>query len=98
MRRIAPPTGRSCALSLRSKETDMVRGMVLDFGRLVGKAFVLAVAIGLLLTLAAAALPAQEKETGTPPGEATSGRLLVRRANGEPWATAPTLATEVCFR
>ena len=75
----------------------MVRGMVLDFGRLLGKAFLLAVAIGLLLTLAAAALPAQEKDA-VAPGEATSGRLLVRRADAEPWAAAPTLSTEVLFR
>jgi Ca-activated chloride channel family protein len=74
--------------------------MVLDFGRLLGRAFVLAVAVGLLLTLAAAALPApaQEKDAATAPGEATCGRLLVRRADGEPWAAAPNLATEVRFR
>ena len=77
----------------------MVRAMVLDFGRLVGRAFVLAIAVGLLLTLAAMALPApaQEPAAAAAPAEATSGRLLLRRAAGEAWAAAPVLATEVRF-
>jgi Ca-activated chloride channel family protein len=66
------------------------------FGRLVGLALLLGVAMGLLLTAAAVALPAQEQEMG--PDRATSGRLLMRRSGEEPWVMAPTLATEVSFR
>src|SRR4029450_6485887 len=41
---------------------DMARGMWIDFGKLLGKAFVLGIAVGLVLTLAAAALPAPLQE------------------------------------
>jgi Ca-activated chloride channel family protein len=75
--------------------------MWIDFGKLLGKAFVLGIAVGLVLTLAAAALPAPLQEE-QPPGEsprlATSGRFLMRRASGEAWAMAPNLATEASFR
>ena len=63
----------------------MARGMWIDFGKLLGKAFVLGIAVGLVLTLAAAALPAplQEEEPAESPRLATSGRFLMRRASGE---------------
>ena len=67
-------------------------------GRLVGLAFVLGVAVGLLLTAAAVALPAPAAAQELTPDRATSGRFLVRRARGEAWVMAPTLATEVSFR
>ncbi len=78
----------------------MARGMWIDFGKLLGKAFVLGIAVGLVLTLAAAALPAplQEEEPAQSPRLATSGRFLMRRASGEAWTMAPNLATEASFR
>ena len=71
-----------------------------DFGELLGRAFVLAVAVGLLLTLAAVALPAPVREASgeLSPEQMPSGSFLMRRTKGEPWAQAPTLATEVGFR
>ena len=78
----------------------MARGMWIDFGKLIGKAFVLGIAVGLVLTLAAAALPAplQEEQPAESPRLATSGRFLMRRASGEAWTMAPNLATEASFR
>ena len=78
----------------------MARGMWIDFGKLIGKAFVLGIAVGLVLTLAAAALPAplQEEQPAEAPRLATSGRFLMRRASGEAWTMAPNLATEASFR
>jgi Ca-activated chloride channel family protein len=74
--------------------------MWIDFGKLLGKAFVLGIAMGLVLTLAAAALPAplQEEQPAESPRLATSGRFLMRRASGEAWTMAPNLATEASFR
>jgi hypothetical protein len=71
-----------------------------DLGRLLGLAFVLALAVGLLLTAAAVALPApvQESEREAAPERATSGSFLMRRTKDEGWVNAPTLATEVSFR
>ena len=71
-----------------------------DLGRLLGLAFVLALAVGLLLTAAAVALPApvQEGEREAAPERATSGSFLMRRTKDEGWVNAPTLATEVSFR
>jgi hypothetical protein len=68
--------------------------------QLIGKAFVLGIAVGLVLTLAAAALPAplSEEQPAESPRLATSGRFLMRRASGEAWAMAPNLATEASFR
>ena len=68
-----------------------------EFGGLLGRAFVLAVLVGLLLTAASVALPATASAGGAAP-EVTSGTFLMRRTTGEPWAEAPTLATEVSFR
>ena len=71
-----------------------------EFGSLLGRAFFLAAVVGLLLTAAAVALPAPVRE-GQPalaPEKMPSGSFLMRRAKGEPWAQAPTLATEVSFR
>jgi Ca-activated chloride channel family protein len=64
----------------------------------VGRALVLAVAVGLLLTAASVALPAPAPARGPAPESVTSGSFLMRRTAGEPWAEAPTLATEVSFR
>jgi len=75
--------------------------MWIDFGRLLGKAFVLGIAVGLVLTLAAAALPSplqEEEAQAESPRLATSGRFLMRRASGEGWTMAPNLATEASFR
>jgi Ca-activated chloride channel family protein len=73
--------------------------VVIDLGKLLGMAVVLAMALGLVLTAAAVALPAPQEEAGeTTPQQATSGRFLVRRAKGEPWTMAPTLQTEASFR
>jgi Ca-activated chloride channel family protein len=69
-----------------------------EFGGLLGRAFVLAVVVGLLLTAASVALPATAPAGGAAPEKVTSGRFLMRRTTGEPWAEAPTLATEVSFR
>jgi Ca-activated chloride channel family protein len=77
----------------------MARGMWVDFGKLLGKAFVLGIAVGLVLTLAAAALPAPLQEAqAESPRLATSGRFLMRRASGEGWTMAPNLATEASFK
>ncbi|HSD29430.1 MAG TPA: marine proteobacterial sortase target protein [Vicinamibacteria bacterium] len=65
-----------------------------ELGRLIGRAFVAAIALGLLLTLAATAFPAPAPT----PREATSGCFLTRRGPGQPYAPAPILATEVHFR
>lgn len=59
---------------------------------LLARAFVLAVALGLLLTAAGLAF------AETLPLEAASGSLLMRRAATDPWAIAPTLSTEVQFK
>ena len=78
-----------------------LEGWWIDFGRLIGRAFVLGIAVGLLLTLAAAALPAPAAgatQAAESPRLATSGRFLMRRASGEAWTMAPTLATEASFR
>ena len=69
-----------------------------EFGGLLGRAFVLALVVGLLLTAASVALPATAPAGGAAPEKVTSGRFLMRRTTGEPWAEAPTLATEVSFR
>jgi Ca-activated chloride channel family protein len=69
-----------------------------EFGGLLGRAFVLAVLVGLLLTAASVALPATAPARGAAPEKVTSGSFLMRRATGEPWAEAPTLATEVSVR
>jgi Ca-activated chloride channel homolog len=69
-----------------------------DFGRLLGRAVVLAVAVGLLLTAASIALPAPAPAGAATPERMASGSFLMRRTTGEPWAEAPTLATEVSFR
>jgi Ca-activated chloride channel family protein len=68
------------------------------FGRLVGLALVLGVALGLLLTAAAVALPAPAAGQEMGPDRATSGRFLMRRGHEEPWVVAPTLSTEVSYR
>jgi len=74
---------------------------------LLRRAFVLAVVFGLVLTLAAIAIgaPRQADDPFAPevpgasrPEDATSGSLLVRRADGEAWAAAPVLSTEAVFR
>src|SRR5512147_179885 len=76
---------------------------------LVRRAFVLAVVFGLVFTLAAIAMGAPQQAgdpfapevPGVPrPEDATSGSLLVRRADGagEAWAAAPVLSTEASFR
>ena len=67
------------------------RTVASDFGRLLGLAFVLSVALGLLLTMASVALPAP----ASGPDQATSGAFFMRRAKGEPWTAAPVLSTEV---
>jgi Ca-activated chloride channel family protein len=78
------------------------RDLARDLIQLVGRAFVLAVALGLLLTGAAIALPAPLDGAATGdslrPGNATSGCLLIRRQRSDPWAAAPTLSTEVQYR
>jgi Ca-activated chloride channel homolog len=77
------------------------RDLARNFAELLGRAFALAVAVGLLLTAAAIALPAPVDEVPSEsfsPEEATSGCLLVRRDRTEPWAPAPTLSTEVHYR
>jgi Ca-activated chloride channel family protein len=74
---------------------------------LVRRAFLLAVVFGLVLTLAAVAMGAPQEardpfEPDVPgvsrPEDATSGSLLVRRADGGDWAAAPVLSTDVAFR
>ena len=74
--------------------------VVKDFSELLVRAFVLALGVGLLLTLAAVALPAPVDAEGRDlrPEGMPSGSFLMRRERGEPWAQAPTLATDVSFR
>jgi Ca-activated chloride channel homolog len=79
------------------------RRAFLDLGRLVAWAFVAAIAFGVLLTMAATALPAplrQEESATEPPTtrDAQSGSLLLRRGPGQPYSAAPNLATEVHLR
>jgi Ca-activated chloride channel family protein len=79
------------------------RRAFLDFGRLVAWAFVAATAFGVLLTMAATALPAplrqEEAATEAPTArEAQSGCLLLRRGAGQPYSAAPNLATEIHLR
>jgi Ca-activated chloride channel family protein len=73
-----------------------------DFIDLVGRAFALAIALGLLLTGAAVVLPAPldepVPEESFRPEEATSGCFLMRREGSDPWVAAPTLSTEVRYR
>ena len=71
--------------------------VVKDFAELVGRAFVLALALGLLLTLAGVALPAPAAKTDAAlrPERMPSGSFLMHRERGEPWAQAPTISTEV---
>jgi Ca-activated chloride channel family protein len=71
----------------------------MEFGSLLGRAFFLAAVVGLLLTAAGVALsaPVREGESALAPERMPSGSFLMRRAKGEPWAQAPTLATEVSF-
>jgi hypothetical protein len=68
-----------------------------DFVDLVGRAFALAIALGLLLTGAAVVLPAPlhepVSEESLRPEEATSGCFLMRREGTDPWVAAPTLST-----
>jgi Ca-activated chloride channel homolog len=74
-----------------------------DFARLVGLALALGLAVGLLLTAAAVALPAPLQEDwptradAVTPSDATSGGFLMRHAPSEEWALAPALATDVTF-
>src|SRR5512135_395242 len=68
------------------------------FGRLVGLALLLGIALGLLLTAAAVALPAPAGGQEMGPDRATSGRFLMRRGHDESWVMAPTLSTEVSYR
>ncbi|MFN8092789.1 MAG: marine proteobacterial sortase target protein [Vicinamibacteria bacterium] len=74
---------------------------------LVRRAFLLAVVFGLVFTLAAIAMSAPQvpEDAFRPevpavprPEDATSGSLLVRRADGGDWAAAPVLSTEAVFR
>jgi Ca-activated chloride channel family protein len=95
-------------MSIRADVRDATGGpapitwvrLAMDFGSLLARAFFLAAAVGLLLTAAAVALPApvREGEQALAPERMPSGSFLMRRAKGEPWAQAPTLATEVSFR
>jgi Ca-activated chloride channel family protein len=80
------------------------RAVAADFGRLLGLAFVLSLAVGLLLTAAAVAVPAPLVCGETPlmrcerPADAESGSFFMRRGQDEPWTRAPMLATEVSIR
>jgi Ca-activated chloride channel family protein len=76
------------------------RDVARDFGELLARAFALAIAVGLLLTVAATALPApvETPEDSYSPEEATSGCFLVRRDGADPWAPAPILSTDVHYR
>jgi Ca-activated chloride channel homolog len=74
-----------------------------DLGRLIGWAFVAATALGVLLTFAVAAFPAEATPAasaaeGPSVRDATSGCFLVRRGPGQPYSAAPALATEVHVR
>ncbi len=68
------------------------------FARLAGLALALGVALGLVLTAAAVALPAPVAAQEIGPDRATSGRFLMRRGHDQPWVMAPTLSTEVSYR
>jgi hypothetical protein len=75
--------------------------MWIDFGRLLGKAFVLGIAVGPGAHAGGRALPSplqEEEAQAESPRLATSGRFLMRRASGEGWTMAPNLATEASFR
>jgi Ca-activated chloride channel family protein len=73
-----------------------------DVLRLLGRAFALAVALGLLLTGAAVALAApvdrRVEENALRLETATRGCFLMRRQRADPWVAAPTLATEVRYQ
>ena len=78
----------------RANPEGTIRGrdLALDFTQLVGRAFALAVALGLLLTGATVVLPAPadpgSTEASLRPEEATSGCLLIRRRVFERLGTA----------
>jgi Ca-activated chloride channel homolog len=80
------------------------KAIAADFGRLLGRAFVLSLAVGLLLTAAAVAVPAPLACDETPllrcerPADAQSGSFFMRRTYGEPWTSAPMLETDVSVR
>ncbi len=78
------------------------RDVARDFIQLLGRAFVLAVALGLLLTGAVVALAAPVDESvledSLLPETATSGCFLMRRQSADPWVAAPTLDTEVRYQ
>jgi len=90
------------------------REVARELGFLLRRAFVLAVAFGLVFTLAAIAIGAPQlgddpfapEVPGVPgpavaaprPEDATSGSLLMRRAVSEPWTAAPVLSTDVRFK
>jgi Ca-activated chloride channel family protein len=82
------------------------REVAADLALLLRRAFLLAVAFGLVFTLAAIAVGAPQAEdpfapevAGHPrPEDATSGSLLLRRGPAEPWAPAPLVSTEVSYK
>jgi Ca-activated chloride channel homolog len=80
------------------------RAIAADFGRLVALAFVLSLALGLLLTAAAVAVPSPLACGEGPllrcerPLDAQSGSFFMRRTQAEPWARAPMLEAEVSVR
>ncbi len=85
------------------------RTVAADFGRLLGLAFALALAVGLLLTAATIALPAPlpsapATDAAAPlalplsPSRAESGSFLMRRGQDQPWTKAPLLDTEFRVR
>jgi Ca-activated chloride channel family protein len=89
----------------------MWKAVAADFGRLLGLAFVMSLAVGLLLTAAAVAVPAPLACAEAPlacaeaplkrcerPADAQSGSFFMRRTHDEPWASAPMLDTEVSVR
>lgn len=90
--------------SERDAVTVGIRGrdVARDFIHLLGRAFVLAIALGLLLVGAVVALAAPVDEVlpegALRPEEVTSGCFLMRRQRAEPWVAAPTLATEVHYQ
>jgi Ca-activated chloride channel family protein len=77
-----------------------------ELGRLLGLAFALALALGLLLAAATLALsaPLQEAPAAVAPAEplspsrAQSGSFLMRRGHDQPWVSAPLLDTEFHVR
>jgi Ca-activated chloride channel family protein len=76
------------------------RTVALIFGVFLGRAFVMALAVGLLLTAAAVALPAplQEPAPALDPAGATSGSFLMRRGRDQPYVAAPVLECDVNVR